>query len=516
MRAKSTCTLLLALLLVTLPRGFRRTIVPVKEVAAPALSKYAAESFLRDIGVQVASTSQCVLSGSNSIFSCDVLKRFLDLATHERNILSPPVEVLQDTTFTVNVYGGSVTCAAGVADSYHSIMVDLLSKTTNGSVQLQVNNYCTPASGPTTIMSVADCGFNVCDGADLIISEFSINSMSVEESSEWYHRLRHCDTPVIVLNLFSWLQGGPARPLPPAAMEAYFAFAKPHNMWLVDFSLATAVFWNQQEPFLPLSLFNHTGSSESNQQMQNGPLPDVCSTALPDIHPDCLACCPSSLQHGNSLYHQLAALSIAFSMKLNIPYVILKQKARRALSVQNNPLATISLKQSDEFSKRQANSRVCYGHWGSNPELLPQQARERVHELQSLLPNGLPENWHFGDPFARERYKDSLYFKPKDGDSIFTPLVFSLPNSTHSVKLGWVAHSAGAEVSHFMIRAGGSQIWNLTNRCETVAKVDIRVAEYKTFIVEKKSVADTLELIVQPTSGPFYDQPLEIIRIEYE
>lgn len=68
-----------------------------------------------------------------------------------------------------------------------------------------------------------------------------------------------------------------------------------------------------------------------------------------------------------------------------------------------------------------------------------------------------------------------------------------------------------------MIRAGGSQIWNLTNSCETVAKVDIRGAEYETFIVEKRVVAaDTLEVIAQPTFGPSEDQPLAIIRVEYE
>jgi len=54
-----------------------------------------------------------------------------------------------------------------------------------------------------------------------------------------------------------------------------------------------------------------------------------------------------------------------------------------------------------------------------------------------------------------------------------------------------------------VIRAGGSQIWNLTNSRETVAKIDIRGAEYETFIVEKRVVAaDTLEVIAQPTFGP--------------
>ena len=54
-----------------------------------------------------------------------------------------------------------------------------------------------------------------------------------------------------------------------------------------------------------------------------------------------------------------------------------------------------------------------------------------------------------------------------------------------------------------MIRAGGSHIWNLTNSRETVAKIDIRGAEYETFIVEKRVVtADTLEVIAQPTFGP--------------
>ena len=64
-------------------------------------------------------------------------------------------------------------------------------------------------------------------------------------------------------------------------------------------------------------------------------------------------------------------------------------------------------------------------------------------------------------------------------------------------------NSARAEVSNFMIRAGGSHIWNLTNSRETVAKIDIRGAEYETFIVEKRVVAaDTLEVIAQPTFGP--------------
>ena len=50
------------------------------------------------------------------------------------------------------------------------------------------------------------------------------------------------------------------------------------------------------------------------------------------------------------------------------------------------------ISQSDEVPQSQTNSRACYDHWGGNPELLPPEISESVHELQSPLPNGLPES----------------------------------------------------------------------------------------------------------------------------
>ena len=100
--------------------------------------------------------------------------------------------------------------ANAVAAGYDAIFATLINTATAGNLRLEVHNYCTPASGPLTIMNVAKCGFDVCGDVDLIISEFSINSGSTRESLEWYSLLMGCDVPVIVLNLFSWLQGGPA------------------------------------------------------------------------------------------------------------------------------------------------------------------------------------------------------------------------------------------------------------------------------------------------------------------
>ena len=198
--------------------------------------------------------------GSN-LYSCAVLRNVLAVSTFSVNAVRSPDECGRgrDTSHSdcrgdmsipnfikVSVFGGSVSCAGGVAKSYALWFADFIYASTDGKVSVHVNNYCTPAAGPSTIHNAANCGFDVCSDADLIISEFSLNAASNSEAAVWYSLLQNCSTPIVIVNLFSWLYGGPVLQYgnpgrPASAIEAFYRYPRPHSMFLVDFTLGFVI-----------------------------------------------------------------------------------------------------------------------------------------------------------------------------------------------------------------------------------------------------------------------------------
>ena len=151
-------------------------------------------------------------------------------------------------------------------------------------------------------------------------------------------------------------------------------------------------------------------------------------------------------------------------------------------------------------------TRHCYGHWGERWRSSCYSEREN-EEYYGLISRWLSDNWHWGDPFERKRYK--VFTSPNTLLDDASPI--PVPKTISTVKLGWVAHSAREEVSIFSVHARQS-IWNLTTKSDMQGVV--RVAEYRDFDV-RNSLNDMHHMSVQPVSGPFNQTPFEIIRIEF-
>ena len=395
--------------------------------------------------------------------------------------------------FRIHVFGGSVSCAAGVLKGYGELVREMISTLTGARVK--VINYCTPASGPYLITGAVECGLDPC--ADLIISEFAINSQDSQQYDAWYRLLRdRCPrAQLLVLSLWSWLSGGPIRGGDESSVTTLLNLPRwTSDVFVLDFHQAAKDHWPYFRPFIPKDLFNHSTPQPTDGTKVEGPLPaDVCSG--PDLQSGCVECCMSSLQHGNFLYHQLVALSVTYTYLMGIP-------SQHSMVFQETTLQDNASTDGELVSL--APTR-CYGAWGWRLELLPKSTNSFLSHISALVDGHPPKGWFIGDPFNRNVWKDSLYTRQLG--ACFTT---KLPPHTTKLRLGWVAHSAMDEVTNFTVSIGHSDT-KLSTMCEHEGVV--RVAFAKDFSVIESEAQTDVGICLTSTSQS--DTPFEIIKFAY-
>jgi hypothetical protein len=197
-----------------------------------------------------------------------------------------------DETIDVVILGGSVSCGHGSSEGYAKLLPDQLML--NG-VNVTVRNFCTPASGPQLISNALKCGVEICTSSfrGIIIFEFSLNEWSVDKMERAFTLWeKTCEQATfVVLNLWAWAQLTYQEP-ETFRIAAPVSAAMKREFSIVDFTSATLPKW-QKDSFVNIKEWYN------------------CS--LNWAPPTCLDTGPP-LMHGNVVYHQTVALTLAFGI----------------------------------------------------------------------------------------------------------------------------------------------------------------------------------------------------------
>ena len=211
--------------------------------------------------------------------------------------------------------------------------------------------------------------------------------------------------------------------------------------WIVDFIAASEPFWKMKAPFLSTDLYPHVLSfctlmqnmREEGKQMNES-----------------FRSCENGLQHGHDMYHELVALTIAFS-------IFLSHKLDLFLDHQRPFDVNVTSKTTSVSWNSLNNSliRRCYGQWGVPQPSLDHRSASATDLLKELsILNNLEDlsskpvsfQWTFG-PFMHNIAAKSSYHVTEVG----YPISFKLPALTVEVSIQFVAHSDVRESCVFQI-----------------------------------------------------------------
>lgn len=391
------------------------------------------------------SVTRCSLKneqGSSFDVNCsDLAGIVLSAATTSVDARPLSISVRDTSNITVAIVGGSISCGHGASEGYGAILSRYLQNANalGKDTVVTIKNFCTPASGPDTILNAMKCGMKVCADADILIVEFSLNELSVEKMeyafSTWTNQ---CSSSVVVLNLWSWndieQQGGNFT-IQTAPVRAALQY---DDIPIVDFRGVAAQLWQRQHLMRASTLFDcelnfEPVSCHSGQQFNNKGL--------------------KGLQHGNVVFHQLTAASLAFSIATSL--------VTRSTNNETN-------------QKYLTPSSLCYGLWGFPLYMMPQyEARRKlestVHSLESLVTE-LPNSWGVG-AVGSNPDKMSLHTW-----EVLEPVSVRVPSIFHTVTIGYVAHSSIEESAEFTI-SFASEALRLSTRCEGSPGIRIAASE---------------------------------------
>jgi len=371
----------------------------------------------------------------------------------------------------IGVFGGSISRGHGSKKSYGSYLVELLTQVLEPfKVRVRVYNYAVPASGPVLVQRLILCGLKPFDNVDMVISEFSINEQSTEVFQKWYEFLMIAsDVPVIVLNLFSFRippNGTRDHKYAPAVTMVPKNLSNIDKISIVDFRAPGMELWPNTFPYTKSGMFPGGGS------------------------------------HGNTLYHELIALSLGYGI-------------HQLFSTQERPSLAHPRKQPAPSpavgNHKQTKAKLeCYGTWGIKVAKLPKSARGIVKSLTELFPDIGP-GWHIGTPFAHDPSKISLYVNTTGvGDA-----VFRVPDETISVTVWYVGHTSDEEVSSFEIQENNlNSVHNFSTKLH--GESNLRIASFVTIQLLNGTVATARSMKIKPTYFATPQSTLEIIRVEFE
>ena len=463
-------------------------------------------------------TGNCFLPASRVELSCEILFDTMLLANgcrsgrygsevglSSRNSISTVIQALrapkvkgsmgrertQHVSINIVVFGGSISYGAGTSQSYSRSLEIALNAVI--PVNVRVHNYTTPACGPSVMRTSMMCGFPACASMDLIITEFSINEKSIDELKSWYTFLQQeCQIPIIVLNLWSWLEGGPIDIFAtqsdyeaPAvkAMESQASFQVLQSPILVDFRAPSMRFWPHTFPFTPSALFNKTEE----------PVPDECG---PHLTPACSMQYANTLQHGNTAFHDLVAASLTYAVRALWTSGLFPRKFLNETQEQGN--------------QGNSSKQLCFGTWGLNLVLLPPDARTYLKQIIDVVHP--TSGWHFGEPFAKNKGKVSLF---TNSSELAQELVIEIPPSVTNVSLWFVGHSTPDEVVRFEVRkANGHDVVSFNISTSIQGVPGLRIPEKADFSFDTELSAEGGRLLfIKPMEFASPKAVLEIIRV---
>lgn len=210
------------------------------------------------------------------------------------------------------------------------------------------------------------------------------------------------------------------------AMESQASFQMLKSPILVDFRTPSMRYWPHTFPFTPSTLFNKTEE----------PVPEKCG---PHLSSDCSTQYANTLQRGNTVFHDLVAISLTYAVQALRTSGLFPRKLFNETQEQGNQLNS-------------ANRQLCFGTWGLDTSRLPSDARTHIKQIIDVIQP--TSGWHFGEPFAKNKGKVSLF---TNSSGLAQDLVIRIPPSVTNVTLWFIGHSEPDEAARFEVRKSVGQ-----------------------------------------------------------
>jgi hypothetical protein len=411
-------------------------------------------SFLELVGVR--DKDDCKVGEMN--VSCPHLARMIELASGSDSDSLGSIRPynLHDQDFKIFVFGGSITSGSMTPKTYSELLQDQL-KILFGT-HIKVYNFGVGASGPETPQIWMCCG-DAHLVADLFISEYAVNvgtdAGAASAMALWYDSINFTET--IVLDLWSWLRGGPkSKPIERRPTILGIDAVK-HRISVVDFVAGCEPFWQNESPFFASDLYPHVSQE--------------CGVLF-DNHTDLPPNCPSALQHGGGLYHHLVALSISYKLFLSDKlYVDQELKGIKLYSANSTDGSCLS-----------SNGRnSCYGHWGLG-DVATENLRLRnvLNSIEMLSSKPIPDSWTFGS------YDNNLSKMSYFTNSTLHPISFLIPPLTSRIKIQFVGKSQLSESVSAVIVIG-SILHPFSSLIHWPTNSSVRISVWKSIEIPRSS-----------------------------
>lgn len=210
----------------------------------------------------------------------------------EQDSITAGNEYSKRKKLTVHFYGGSITTGRGTGPMHRfSNKFQHMMQSYYTNVDLVVSNFGIPASNPEFWLN---CGFGV---ADVIISEFRINSQRIPLLKTWYEQATHHSKHLVVLDLWSWLT--PPDPTHTSATITAIPATTATNVSVVSLDQIEQDVWQELVPTyfngVPQACFDalHMRSENETRQMEK-----------------CRKEHANGMQHGGAAYHETIAKTL--------------------------------------------------------------------------------------------------------------------------------------------------------------------------------------------------------------